>query len=89
MEKTRYFCECGSRAVVEEADTDEASVSSWYCLRCALNQMVDNVSAGVPVTISFGARGISDLLLVPPDDRHEPDLLAPLVGAVAIRFCRN
>lgn len=83
-QKTRHICKCGARAGVEEADTDE-----WYCLQCALKQMVDNISAGLPVTISFGELGISDVMLVPPDDVHEPDLLAPLVDAVAISFCRN
>lgn len=83
-QETKHICKCGARAGVEEVDTD-----IWYCLRCALNQMVDNVSAGVPVTISFGVLGINDVMLVPPDDRHEPDLLAPLADAVEITFCRN
>lgn len=82
-QKTRYICKCGAWAEVEDRCT-----GVWFCLRCGLDEMIKVRRRGDTVTITLS--GIAtDVLLIPDDDVHEPDLLAPLVDVVAISFCRN
>ena len=83
-QKTKHICKCGARGGVEELDT-----GAWFCLECALAEMLEDIRLGDSVKVSFGNSGIGDVFVIPGDDRHESDLLAPLVGAVAISFCRN
>ncbi len=82
--KTRHFCKCGDKAVVEDRCT-----GNWYCLSCGLDEMLEDIRRGDPVKVAFGSSGVTDVFVVPGDDKHEPDLLAPLADAVKISFCRN
>lgn len=81
--RTRYICRCGREAIARERATGE-----WFCLRCALDAMLEHRRRGDSVTVSFGESGISDVLIVPGGD-GDGDLLAPLVEVIPSSFCRN
>ena len=80
---TRHICKCGNAAIAQERATGE-----WFCLRCALDAMLEYRRRGDSVLVSLAKSGISDVLLVPRDD-GDGDLLAPLVDVVHISFCKN
>lgn len=83
INQARHICRCGQEAVAENGATGD-----WFCLGCALDEMLAEINRGELVTVSFGTMGISDVLVV-PGDHGDGDLLAHLADAVAISFCRN
>ena len=83
IRKTEHICKCGQVAVARESVTGD-----WFCLRCALDAMLEYGRRGDSVSASFGESRISDVLIV-PGDNSDGDLLAHLAEAVPISVCRN
>lgn len=83
IKQTKHICKCGQVAIARESVTGD-----WFCLRCALDAMLEYGRRGDSVAVSFGESRISDVLIV-PGDNGDGDLLAHLADAVPISFCRN
>jgi len=82
-QKTRHYCKCGERAIVENNLTGE-----WFCPECAVEEMFEYVKNGHVVSVSHGSGGPTDVLIAPRDDGTE-DVFAPLAEVEPISFCRN
>jgi len=73
--------------MAQREDTGE-----WFCGACAVKAILKDRARGEPVTVSLAHRGVSDVMVVPPDKHilfDEGHLLIPLAEAVHISFCRN